>query len=173
MHTDQIFYRELESPLGMLIVGATGQGCCLLEFQDGGGLDKIKGRIQKRHSLEIAGSPKAVLDQLEFEVNQYFTGRLKTFSVSLDMRGTPFQMAVWRQLLDIPYGETASYGEVARAVGKPLAHRAVGRANGQNAVSIVVPCHRVVRRDGTLGGYGGGLWRKEYLLTLENRGERW
>ncbi|KPL17058.1 MAG: hypothetical protein AMJ92_12155 [candidate division Zixibacteria bacterium SM23_81] len=170
MHTDQIFYRDLESPVGKLIAGATGQGCCLLEFQDRGSLDKITTQIQKRHNLEMTGNPKAVLDQLEFEVNQYFKGLLKTFSVSLDMRGRPFQMAVWRQLLDIPYGETASYGQVARAVGKPQAHRAVGRANGKNPVAIVVPCHRVIKSDGTLGGYDGGLWRKEYLLDLENRG---
>ena len=170
MHTGSVFYRELESSLGKLIAGATGQGCCLLEFQDRGGLENIKCRIQKRHSLEMTGSPKAVLDQLEFEVNQYFNGLLKTFSVPLDLKGTPFQMKVWRQLLGIPYGQTKSYSEVARAMGKPLACRAVGRANGQNPVAIVVPCHRVISSDGTLGGYGGGLWRKEYLLDLENRG---
>jgi O-6-methylguanine DNA methyltransferase len=172
MHTDPIFYRELESPVGKLIAGATGQGCCLLEFQDRGSLDKIKGRVQKGHNLKMTGSPKAVLDQLEFELSQYFKGLLKTFSVPLDLKGTPFQMKVWRQLLDIPYGQTKSYGEAARAMGKPLACRAVGRANGQNPVAIVVPCHRVISSDGTLGGYGGGLWRKEYLLTLENGGER-
>jgi AraC family transcriptional regulator of adaptative response/methylated-DNA-[protein]-cysteine methyltransferase len=170
MATDQIFLRELESPVGKIIAGATAQGCCLLEFQDRGGLDRIKARIQKRHGLKMGDSPKAVLDHLELELNRYFEGLLKTFSVSLDMRGTSFQMAVWRQLLSIPYGETRSYGQVARAVGKPLAHRAVGSANGHNAVAIVVPCHRVIRSDGKLGGYGGGLWRKEYLLDLENRG---
>ncbi len=94
---------------------------------------------------------------------------MQDFSVPLDLKGTPFQMEVWKQLINIPYGETRTYGEIARSVGKPLAMRAVGRANGDNYLSIVVPCHRVIQSDGKLRGYGGGLWRKKYLLTIEKR----
>jgi methylated-DNA-[protein]-cysteine S-methyltransferase len=112
------------------------------------------------------------LDQLESELDQYFKILRQKFLVPLDVRGTPFQRAVWDQLLSIPYGETRTYGEIARLVGKPLAVRAIGRANGDNPLAIVIPCHRVIQYDGKLKGYGGGLWRKEYLLALESRHKR-
>lgn len=169
MQTDHIVYRKLASPLGKLIAGGTANGCCLLEFQDRGDLAKIKRRMQKLHKLAMIRGTNTSLDQLKIELDQYFQGLLQTFTIPLDLKGTPFQRAVWRQLLNIPYGETRSYGEIARAVGKPLARRAVGRANGQNPLAILVPCHRVIRSDGKLGGYGGGLWRKEYLLALEKK----
>jgi len=102
------------------------------------------------------------------ELDAYFAGRLRQFTVPLDLRGTDFQLRVWERLCDIPYGETRSYGEVAQAVGKPKAVRAVGQANGRNPVSIIVPCHRVIGSDGGLTGYGGGLQRKKALLDLES-----
>jgi methylated-DNA-[protein]-cysteine S-methyltransferase len=104
-----------------------------------------------------------VVGQLE----AYFGGALKTFDVPLQLAGTEFQRAVWRALMDIPYGETRSYAQIALAVGKPGAQRAVGLANGRNPVAVIVPCHRVIAADGTMGGYGGGLDRKRYLLELE------
>ncbi len=169
MQAEQIVYRELESVLGKLIIGATSKGCCLLEYEDRGGLGKIQRRITRQYKLEMTRGTNDFLDQLETELDQYFKGSRRNFSAPLDVRGTPFQRAVWEQLLNIPYGETRTYGEIAALVGKPLAFRAMGRANGDNPLAIVIPCHRVVQHDGKLRGYGGGLWRKEYLLNLEKR----
>jgi methylated-DNA-[protein]-cysteine S-methyltransferase len=102
------------------------------------------------------------------QLDEYFAGERTTFDVPLRMQGGPFEREVWAELLQIPYGETASYGEIARRVGKPHASRAVGAANGRNPVAIIVPCHRVIGSDGTLTGYGGGLERKRALLDLES-----
>jgi O-6-methylguanine DNA methyltransferase len=107
------------------------------------------------------------LDRLQSELASYFAGSLRKFSVSLAYPGTAFQRRVWEQLLTIPYGQTRSYEDLAIALGDRKAVRAVGRANGLNRISIVIPCHRVVNKDGGLGGYGGGLRRKEFLLDLE------
>jgi AraC family transcriptional regulator of adaptative response/methylated-DNA-[protein]-cysteine methyltransferase len=104
------------------------------------------------------------------ELAQYFSGTLRTFTVPVIFRGTPFEERVWRQLVQIPYGTTCSYADLARQIEAPGAQRAVGRANGMNRIAIVVPCHRVVNSDGKLGGYGGGVWRKHWLLALEKRG---
>lgn len=107
----------------------------------------------------------AVATQLE----EYFAGRRTVFDVPMTMIGTPFQRTVWRALCDIPYGETVSYGELARQIGQPTASRAVGLANGRNPISIIVPCHRVIGADGSLTGYGGGLARKQHLLGFEQQ----
>ncbi len=101
------------------------------------------------------------------ELEQYFAGNLKQFSVPLVYPGTPFQERVWNQLLRIPYGQTRSYEDLARQIDSAGSQRAVGHANGLNRIAIVIPCHRVVNKDGKLGGYGGGLWRKQFLLDLE------
>ena len=108
-----------------------------------------------------------LIEQVAREVGAYFEGRLRDFDIPLSLCGTEFQKEVWEGLLAIPYGETRSYADLARTVGRPKAVRAVGRANGMNALAIVVPCHRVVGADGRLVGYGGGLWRKQRLLELE------
>jgi AraC family transcriptional regulator of adaptative response/methylated-DNA-[protein]-cysteine methyltransferase len=107
------------------------------------------------------------LELLEHELGDYFAGTLTKFSVPLVYPGSPFQRRVWRELLNIPHGETRSYEDIAAAIGKPKAVRAVGHANGLNRIAIVIPCHRVINKDGKLGGYGGGLRRKEFLLALE------
>ena len=104
------------------------------------------------------------------ELRRYFEGELRRFETPLDLRGTAFQQKVWAALLTIPYGETRSYGEQARIIGEPSAVRAVARATGDNRIAIVIPCHRVVGADGSLTGYGGGLWRKRWLLDLEQIG---
>jgi AraC family transcriptional regulator of adaptative response/methylated-DNA-[protein]-cysteine methyltransferase len=111
-----------------------------------------------------------LLEQLREELKQYFAGELRNFTVPLNSRGTPFQDQVWRELRGIPYGKTISYDELARRINQPTAQRAVARANGMNYVSIVIPCHRVIGKDGSLTGYGGGLWRKRLLLELEKTG---
>ncbi|MFX0115261.1 MAG: methylated-DNA--[protein]-cysteine S-methyltransferase [Candidatus Hodarchaeota archaeon] len=167
MQAEPIIYRDLESPLGNLVAGATSKGCCFLEFKDQFDLNTTKHRIKKQYKLDMVSGANALLDQLESELEQYFSGALQEFSIPLDLKGTPFQLAVWEQLLNVAYGETKSYSEIARLVEKPLAVRAVGRANGDNPLAIVVPCHRIIRSDGQLGGYGGGLWRKKRLLALE------
>ncbi len=110
------------------------------------------------------------LVQLEEELAAYFTGKLKRFGVPLVYPGTLFQRRVWEELLRIPHGKTRSYDDVAVAIGAKGSHRAVARANGMNRISILIPCHRVLNKDGRLGGYGGGLWRKQYLLDLERNG---
>lgn len=106
------------------------------------------------------------------QLQEYFAGDRTEFDLTLDPSGTPFQKSVWGALLDIPFGQTRSYAELARAIGRPTASRAVGAANGRNPISIVVPCHRVIGADGSLTGYAGGLQRKQTLLTLEGRSSR-
>lgn len=118
-----------------------------------------------------ASDRTALLLATEEQISAYFEGRLRVFDLPLHLRGSSFRQAVWSRLLAIPYGKTASYGQIARELGKPAAVRAVGGANHHNPISIIVPCHRVIGSDGALTGYGGGLWRKQALLDLE-RGKR-
>lgn len=124
--------------------------------------------LQKKNAFQIQDDA-GCRDRVIAELDAYFAGELRQFSVPLDLRGTEFQREVWDILLQIPYGETWSYGQVARHIGRPLASRAVGRAVGTNPVSIIVPCHRVIGTGGGLVGYGGGLERKKALLELEAR----
>lgn len=158
---------RIETPLGPMVAGATDDAVCLLEFADRRALQRQITVIRSRLRAAVVPGTNDFLKQLTCEVGEYFEGRRVTFDVPLTLPGTSFQRRVWGALQQIPYGETRSYDELARAVGSPGAQRAVGRANGDNRMAIVVPCHRVVRRDGTLCGYGGGLWRKQYLLDLE------
>jgi methylated-DNA-[protein]-cysteine S-methyltransferase len=126
----------------------------------------LRGQRQKRTAVHFEESGAAMRAYVR-EVEEYFAGERRQFSFPLDLRGTNFQLACWRALLAIPYGETRTYGDIARAVGKPQGFRAVGMANNRNPVAIVVPCHRVIASDGTLCGYGGGLDVKRRLLELE------
>jgi AraC family transcriptional regulator of adaptative response/methylated-DNA-[protein]-cysteine methyltransferase len=155
------------TPLGPMLAAATDEGVCLLEFHDRRMLETQIDRLRRRMGCEITPGVNAHLERLQVELEAYFEGSLDRFTVPLVIAGTDFQEAVWRRLLLIPYGETLSYEQLARDIGRPGAQRAVGRANGDNRLAIVVPCHRVIRSDGTLCGYGGGLWRKQYLLDLE------
>jgi AraC family transcriptional regulator of adaptative response/methylated-DNA-[protein]-cysteine methyltransferase len=164
-----IFTRLIDSPLGELILGATDLGLCLLEFADRRSLATEIAILQKLFRRAVVPGTNRYLDQIADELSQYFDGRLTKFSTPLEKRGTPFQLAVWDELLKIPYGKTISYARLAESMGRPGAQRAVGRANGDNKIAIIVPCHRVVQVDGGLRGYGGGLWRKRYLLELESR----
>jgi AraC family transcriptional regulator of adaptative response/methylated-DNA-[protein]-cysteine methyltransferase len=123
--------------------------------------------LKKRFSCAIVPGENAHLQVLRNELAEYFGGKRKNFTGPLLYPGTPFQERVWEELLRIPYGETCSYEDLARRIGSADAQRAVGHANGCNRIAIVIPCHRVVNKDGKLGGYGGGLWRKQYLLDLE------
>ncbi len=162
----------LRSPLGPLVAGATDEGICLLEFTDRRMLEAQFATVRKRFNGSILPGSNHHLALLERELVDYFAGTLRRFTVPLVYPGTPFQQQVWNQLLEIPFGETRSYEQLAAAIGKPNAARAVGHANGLNRIAIVIPCHRVINKDGELGGYGGGLRRKQYLLDLERSSEK-
>jgi AraC family transcriptional regulator of adaptative response/methylated-DNA-[protein]-cysteine methyltransferase len=164
---DCIFLSWLKSPLGPMVAGATNEGVCLLEFTDRRMLETELATLQKLFNTFAVPGTNGHLRQLDIELKAYFAGTLRTFSVPLVTPGPDFQQCVWNELRRIPYGQTRSYEELAIAVGLPRGQRAVGRANGMNRIAIVIPCHRVVRKDGHLGGYGGGLRRKQFLLALE------
>ena len=154
-----VYYSHLDSPVGKLLIAATDAGLRCLHFDDG----KLPG---KRRDEVWIHSPER-LRLYEEQLQAYFRGELQNFTFSLDLIGTEFQKKCWKALLQIPYGQTCSYAEIARKVGSPRAFRAVGQANHNNPIAIVVPCHRVVTSSGDLGGYGGGLSTKEKLLKLE------
>lgn len=158
---------RIPTPLGPMLAGTTEKGLCLLEFTDRRMLPEQLRRLEKRLSCVFLPGSDEVTVQLEAELAAYFDGTLRRFDVPVRLLGTPFQERVWRALLTIPFGHVRSYGEQARAIGDAKAVRAVARANGDNRVAIVVPCHRVIGSDGSLTGYAGGLWRKKYLLDLE------
>jgi AraC family transcriptional regulator of adaptative response/methylated-DNA-[protein]-cysteine methyltransferase len=160
----------IATPLGPLLAAAVGDAICLIEFSDRRMLEYNYQLMRKHFEMPILSRSNDALEQLRAELDGYFRGAQKSFTSALVMRGTPFQERVWHELLRIPYGETISYQELARRVGKPHAVRAAARANGMNRISILVPCHRVVGKDGALTGYGGGVWRKRLLLELERNG---
>jgi O-6-methylguanine DNA methyltransferase len=159
--------QSIDSPLGELVAVAGGDGVCMLEFGEPDRLASQMATVRRWFGSEAAAGGNRHLDRLREELRAYFEGTLTRFTVPVITPGTPFQQRVWSELLRIPYGETRSYEDVARAVGSISAQRAVGRANGSNRIAIVVPCHRVVNKGGGLGGYGGQLWRKDALLRLE------
>lgn len=160
----------LSTPLGPMVAGATDEGLCLLEFAREGALETQLTRMQRRTGALMVAEDTGFARQAAAELEAYFRGALRAFTTPLCPTGTPFQRDVWGALREIPYGETISYGEQARRIGRPRAVRAVASANGDNPIAIIVPCHRVIGASGKLTGYGGGLWRKQRLLELE-RGE--
>lgn len=186
---DPLVARAIHTPLGTMIAAAARDGLSLLEFADRPALEREVQDLARLLSRPFVADPTIAdpaangddsaspstriwpgIEHLELvtrELNAYFAGESRDFTVSLSLPGTPFERNVWAALQRIPYGETTSYGRMAFRLGSPGAARAVGRANGRNRVSIVVPCHRVVHEDGTLCGYGGGLHRKAKLLDLE------
>jgi AraC family transcriptional regulator of adaptative response/methylated-DNA-[protein]-cysteine methyltransferase len=157
------------TPLGPMVAGATSEGICLLEFADRPMLETQIKRLRKTLDCVFAPGSNEHIDQLDAQLERYFAGTLAEFTVPLIVPGTDFQRAAWDYLRGIPYGETRTYRDEARAIGSPGAQRAIGRANGDNRVAIVIPCHRVVGADGQLSGYGGGLWRKRCLLDHERQ----
>jgi O-6-methylguanine DNA methyltransferase len=176
-------YTTFHSAVGPLFLAASGKGLVALEFdarspgqqtirtnpRDLRSETAPKGAHSRKHSksgIEFVNSD-AEMQGYTHELDEYFAGTRKQFTFPLDLRGTDFQIACWRALLEIPYGETRTYADIARAVGNPHGFRAVGMANNRNPIAIVVPCHRVIASDGTLCGYGGGLEIKRKLLELE------
>ena len=155
------------TPLGPMFAGASEEGICLLEFNDRRLFDVQIKVLSKHVDAEFVPGEHRHFAVLERQLQEYFSGERQKFTVPLFVPGTPFQQQVWQGLQDIPYGETRSYQGQAEAIGNPKAIRAVARVNGENRIGILIPCHRVIGKDGKLVGYGGGLWRKKYLLNLE------
>ena len=168
--TDCIVTAWIESPLGALVAAATSEGICLLEFSDRRMLEHQFTKLRSHFKCAIVPGENSHIAQLRQELEEYFQGKRKKFSVKLVFPGSPFEQQVWNTLLKIPCGSTVSYEEIAVSIGSPKASRAVGRANGMNRIAIVIPCHRVINKNGELGGYGGGLRRKQMLLALERSG---
>jgi O-6-methylguanine DNA methyltransferase len=156
----------IDSPVGALLAGATGSALRMLAFTRPEGFDRQLQSVRRRHA-SVARGANVWLDRTRAQLAEYFAGQRREFELPLDYPGTAFQRRVWATLLTIPYGETWSYLDVAVRVGDPDATRAVGTANGSNAIAVVIPCHRVINASGELGGYGGGSWRKRLLLDLE------
>ena len=153
---ETLYFTRMDSPVGPLLIGVSEKGLAILEFS--------RGRLSPKYTwLE---SPQRTARYVE-QLDEYFSGKRQTFDFPLDLRGTEFQLRCWNALLKIPYGETRTYGDLAREIGCPRGFRAVGAANHDNPIAIVVPCHRVIASDGGLHGYGGGLETKRWLLELE------
>jgi len=153
---NDLYRGYLDSPIGRVEIAATEEEVVRVEFIE-----------DKKPIVAPATSP--ALAAAVRQLDEYFRGRRRVFELMLRLDGTAFQTRVWQALLDVGFGETASYGEIARAIGRPKSTRAVGAANGRNPISIIVPCHRIIGNSGALTGYGGGLWRKEWLLRHERR----
>jgi methylated-DNA-[protein]-cysteine S-methyltransferase len=154
----QTIYTTIASPIGELLLTGDGTALTRLHMQDA--------------PRPITPSPEWRCEDEPFataamQLSEYFAGERREFDLPLALHGNEFELRVWAALLEIPYGETASYGEIARTIGSPSAARAVGLSNGRNPIALIVPCHRVIGSDGSLTGYGGGLPRKRYLLDLE------
>ena len=162
---------RLDTPVGEMIAVTDDHGLHLFEFCDRTALPTEMRKIEQRFGATTPGAT-AMSAELERQMGEYFAGARRAFDLRIVQRGTPFSTRVWDALVQIPCGETTSYGALAAKLGSPLAVRAVARANGANQVAIIVPCHRVIGADGTLVGYGGKLWRKRWLLDHEQRTTR-
>lgn len=164
------FYQSLiETPLGPMVVIADKNGLYLLEFVDWHGLEHtIKNLCLKTEAMIITGSADPILS-IGDELSSYFGGSLQEFKTPLRPIGTPFQKLAWSGLMRVPYGQTRSYRDQATSIGKPTATRAVANANGANPIAIVIPCHRIINSNGDLGGYGGGIARKKWLINHEKQ----
>jgi len=162
---EKIYYGSMRtSMLGEVFVASTEKGLCMVDFKtsEKGFLQKLEGRFRG----EVIRNDRRNRNVLT-QIDRYLKGKITKFDTPLDLRGTPFQKRVWDALLKIPYGQTRTYQDVARAIGHPRAFRAVGNANGSNCIPLIIPCHRVIASDGGLGGYGHGLEVKRRLLDLE------
>lgn len=163
----EIEITEIKTRLGEFIVGTINNTCCIFDFKYRKSIKSMLEKKKKQYNAVFKENKNALHGQIEEEINLYLDGDLTKFTIPLDIKGTDFQKKVWNKLLEIPYGETISYKELAKRVGNESAMRAVGGANGANNIAIIIPCHRVIRADGELQGYGGGLSNKKKLLQLE------
>ena len=161
---------RFETPIGQLTVGAIDEGICFVEFSDSESHAPGLTSVGLSNATMLEGSNQHLLE-VGGQLKEYFKGRRREFNVSLSYTGTSFQEKVWKSLLDIPYGKTRSYKDQSTALGMPKAIRAIAHANGMNPIAILIPCHRVIGEDGSLTGYAGGLWRKQWLLEHEGARE--
>lgn len=164
-----LFADWIDTPLGGMVAVADQRSLHLLEFAERRALRGELRRLSAGAGGRIGLGRTAPLDAVEAQLARYFAAESAAFTVPLTLHGTPFHRAVWAELMRIPPGVTASYGELARRIGRPTAVRAVARANGANQLAIIIPCHRVIGADGSMTGYGGGLWRKQALIGIERR----
>ncbi|MEM6803699.1 MAG: methylated-DNA--[protein]-cysteine S-methyltransferase, partial [Bacteroidota bacterium] len=164
-----ILINRLTTPLGPMFVCATEKGICLLEFVDRKMLETEFQQIQKQLNRPIMLGENTYIRQCKAELNAYFSGKREIFEVALDHPGTKFQQEVWRNIREISYGETTTYSALARRMGNPTAVRAIAAANGANRIAIILPCHRIIGKDGKMRGYGGGIERKKWLLAHERK----
>ena len=169
---DDITLTRMVTPLGPMVAAATAAGICLLEFANPARAETQFAHLKKAFHARLLFGMNNHLSMLTRELDLYFQGRLHEFKVPLIMAGTEFQINVWQALQTIPYGQTRSYKQQAILIGQPKAVRAVGRANGSNRIAIVIPCHRVIGANSQLIGYGGGLWRKRFLIDLEQKNNK-
>lgn len=158
---------HIETELGLMVAGATEKGVCIFEFVDYKLIDLELRQLNKQFEAPLVQGDNPHFDTLRKQLDEYFKGKRTEFDIPLDLVGTEFQKTVWLSLLKIPYGCTISYGKQAELIGKPSSVRAVANANGKNKISIIIPCHRVIGTNGSLTGYGGGIWRKKRLLEFE------
>ena len=163
-----ILFRQWQSPCGQLTIGAIDNQLVMSDWTEGWHHEAIVKRFSRLTGFEWTEGENPVIRSAIVQLQEYFDGKRSRFDLPLRLIGTPFQIAVWRALEKIPYGQLCSYADIARAVGNPKAVRAVGGAVGQNPFSIIIPCHRVVGSDKSLTGYGGGYEAKKFLLRLEN-----
>ena len=169
MHNKNIIKtRRYESPCGTLLLGSFEDKLCLCDWQVEKHRDHVDRRLKRALRAEFETGTSEVIEKAVAQLDEYFAGKRKKFNIPLLFVGTDFQKTVWNELLNIPYGQTVSYGEMARRIDMPKSVRAVANANGANAISIFAPCHRVIGSNGTLTGYGGGLAAKKMLLELES-----
>jgi len=154
MKNEPTHHAYYSSPLSLIQLSSDQEALTALDFV-----------VEKKFPESVT----PILERACQQLDEYFSGSRKEFDIPLSMVGTPFQHSVWQELLTIPYAQTTSYQQIAKAIGRPKAVRAVGAANGRNPIAIIVPCHRVIGADGSLTGYGGGLWRKEWLLAHERK----
>ena len=164
---DCLLAQWIETPLGAMVALANSEGLHLLEFVDRRGMEREIIELRRRTGYAIVPGTNTHLETIKRELKAYFAGALQEFTVPLLVGGSAFEKRVWKLLQTIPYGATKSYSDIAVKAGESWASRAVGRANGRNCLAIIIPCHRVIRADGSLSGYGGGVWRKQWLLDHE------
>ena len=169
MADTELLYTYFDSPVGKMIVVVNDDGICLLEFEYRKRLQEELDYLKKEFGKEIIEGRNEHTENIISQMKEYFVGERRDFDIPLVYAGTDFQKKVWKILEEIPYGETRSYKAQAIAYGNPEAIRAVAKANGDNRIAVVIPCHRIIGMDGKLVGYGGGLWRKRWLLNHEQR----
>jgi AraC family transcriptional regulator of adaptative response/methylated-DNA-[protein]-cysteine methyltransferase len=165
------WYTEIQTPIGEMLAAANDTHLLLFEFPHRRMIDTQLDRVRRAVGCELEPGDSPVFGLLRSQLDEYFRGERRDFTIPLHVPGTPFQTRVWDALQRIPTGTTTTYAQLAESIGQPNAVRAVARANGDNRVAILIPCHRVIGSTGELVGYGGGLWRKKKLLELEGRTE--